>query len=189
MLMNEVRYGGNSMKLKKMWITLIAIFSLGMIGSIATIKLANPVQAKINVSVFPKKMRGTWYQYDKQTHLVNKETITAKKWIFYEDNGKKSIYPLHVLPKNGSHWNKMSKKKDKWMYIVNMPVKVHGHTWLAIRGWYEMTAGPFFTVSKLKGHQVLTNAAGYLVTGANHWYHSVKLAKKLKNKHYAHFVY
>ncbi|WP_223902835.1 hypothetical protein [Lactobacillus laiwuensis] len=43
------------MKLKKMWITLIAIFSLGMIGSIATIKLANPVQAKINVSVFPKK--------------------------------------------------------------------------------------------------------------------------------------
>lgn len=185
MLKNK-KDGESAMKIKKILIVITAMISLAAIGSTTTTAV-QAKEKKVNVKVFPKKARGTWYHYDYTGQLV-KDTLTRKKWISYY-NGKRSVSYLHVQPKGGTNWNNRDGKKENWIYIDSSPVKVHGHRWVCVRGWYEMTAGPFFTVSTEKGHHVLTNAAGHDVNGAVHWYRTAKLAKKLRNKHYAHFAY
>lgn len=50
---------------------------------------ANIVQAKTNTTFFPKKMRGTWYQY--YNKKISKMTITKNKEVHHYINGTKNI--------------------------------------------------------------------------------------------------
>ena len=176
------------MKSKKIWIAILAIISFITVGSSAIVNSVEPVKAETRMSMFPKKMRGTWYQYNKKTHRIDKNVITAKKWVSYSD-GKKGTEYLHVYPKNAPAYPKQEKKKQNWIYILGDPVKVRGRMWILVEGWYQAAGGASYNVSKLKGHWVLTNASGAGLWYSNHWYHSAKLAKKLKNQRYPHFAY
>ena len=51
------------MKSKKIWIAILAIISFITVGSSAIVNSVEPVKAETRMSTFPKKMRGTWYQY------------------------------------------------------------------------------------------------------------------------------
>lgn len=175
------------MKSKKFWKILLALVCFGM-GGIAANYSVLTVEAKTSMTTFPKKMQGTWYQFDKSSNRIEKQKITAKKWIFY-NHGKKETGYLHAEPVSGPAYPKPEKKKENWIYISGGPIKARGRMWIGVVGWYQISGMASYNVSKLKGHWVLTNAGGSGLWGSNHWYRSAKLAKKLKNKRYAHFVY
>lgn len=174
------------MKLKKLWKILVALVCFGMIGAVADYSVLT-VEAKTSMTTFPKKMRGTWYQYDYTGQLV-KQTLTGKKWISYY-NGKREVEYLHPEPKGRPAYPKYEKKKENWLYILGSPVKVRGRKWILVEGWYQLGGGASYNVSRINGHWVLTNATGSGLWNSNHWYHSAKLAKKLRNKRYTHFAY
>lgn len=173
------------MKIKKILIFITALISLVAVGSTTTTAV-QAKEEKINVKVFPKKMRGTWYQYDKGQ--LTKTIYTKKKIISYY-NGKRGVLYLHVQPKGGSNRDKRDSKKENWVFLNPTLTKFQGHKWVTYWNWYACHAAPYFNVSRLNGHQVLTNEYGVYPNGANHSYRSIKLAKKLKNKRYVHFVY
>ena len=175
------------MKLKKILITFIALISLIAIGNV-NVSSVQAKQEKVSVKVFPKKMRGTWYQIDDLTGRLTKTTYTKNKIISYY-NGKKGIRYLHVKTKGEPNWDNRDSKKEDWVYMYPGVTKFQAHKWITYYGWYQMSAAPYFNVSKINGHQVLTNEYGVYPKGANHYYRTAKLAKKLKNRHYAHFVY
>lgn len=168
------------MKLKKIWIALIAIISLGVFAS-----NTSDVSAKSNTAIYPKNMRGTWYHYDKYTKKMEKSVYTKNKSFFYTD-GKKLVGYLHNKPKSTPRY---SKKTAGWEYIMDH-TKVRGKNWITLYGWDQSSgAGAHLNVSKLNGHWVLTNATGPTFYSSEHWYRSAKLAKKLRNHHYPGFAY
>lgn len=175
------------MKLKKLWKIFVALVCFGMVGAVADYS-ALTVEAKTSMTTFPKKMRGTWYQFDKSSNRIEKQKITTKKWISYI-NGKKETSYLHAAPINRPAYPKHEKRKENWIYIISSPTKVRGRMWIGLVWWYQGNGAASYNVSKLNGHWVLTNAGGAGLWYSNHWYHSAKLAKKLRNKRYSHFAY
>lgn len=172
------------MRFKQVLIELVALISLGSIGIVASSK-TNIVQAKHIAAVYPKRMRGTWYNYDKYDKKVQKVIYTKNKSITYYE-GRKYISHLHHKPKSTP---KNSKRAASWCYI-GARAKVRGRNWISIYGWEQTAgAGAHYNVSKLAGHWVLTSASGAGFWSSEHWYRSAKLAKKLRNKRYAHFAY
>ncbi|BDR60026.1 hypothetical protein [Lactobacillus xylocopicola] len=175
------------MKVKRNLLALVALISLSTIGSLSVTSV-NPVQAKSARAVFPKKMRGTWYQFDKDANRIKKWTITKNKEIFY-NKGKKSYLYLHAKPKYIPAVVKTTKKTKNWTYLEPV-MRVRGRKWVTQYGWDQTAgAGAHYNVSKLKGHWVLTDAGGAGFWYSSHWYRSPKLAKKFKNRHYKGFAY
>lgn len=177
------------MKIKKFIIAIALIVTVG-VSTACTINQINIVDAKTNIAVFPKKMRGKWYSYSNYSNKVNKQIITKKRFKANEAGDKYTRY-LHVNPTGCSYdyYKRSNNKKINWVYFSNR-AKAHGRNWLALRGWYQSAgAASYFNLSKLNGHQVLTIAGGAGVWGSEHYYRSQKLAKQLKNQRYSGFKY
>ncbi|MDF7639727.1 hypothetical protein PT285_09970 [Lactobacillus sp. ESL0791] len=175
------------MKHKKL-IILSAAVALAVGGTVTAVGVDNQVvQAKSSnkKSVFPKKVRGSWYRYLGKDLI--KETFTAKKMMWYT-NGKKQgysnlhVYKAHVDPHKAS--KKYLRKTQHW---VTGGSTANGSNF-AIMPWNYYGAGTheLYEVDKMGGHQVLTEYTSVgLITG--HYYRTPKLAKKLQSKHYKKF--
>ena len=171
------------MKFKKKIITLLALISVAAGFGIAHSSISN-VQAKTNITTFPKKMRGTWYAYFNKK-IIWKMTFTKDKEISYGTKSKHIRY-LHKQPKV---FPEPSKKNKDWIYISNIK-KVTGHTWYCINDYSPVLSGEYYGVAKLKGNWVLGSALYHNNTFESddiHWYRSRKLAKKFKKRHYKGF--
>ena len=199
------------MKLKKSLISVIALISLGTVGSLVN-NSATTVEAKKVPTVYPKAMRGNWYFFNKEDinyPFVTKETFTKTKvtrTYYYGENPKKmkmgtdskflhKYIPHTATDALGSDDNKAL----HWEFLTGYK-KEGGHKWLNIKQWnstnaiggHEEDGGLFYNVSKLKGHQVLTEANvmhGSKIHNCAHWYRSKKLARKWSLHEYKGFLY
>lgn len=113
------------MKFKKKIITLLALFSVAAGFGIAHSSVSS-VQAKTNITTFPKKMRGTWYAYFNKK-IIWKMTFTKDKEISYGTKSRHIRY-LHKQPKA---FPEPSKKNKNWIYRSET-TKIKGHTWYGI---------------------------------------------------------
>lgn len=192
------------MKLKKRIFTILALIAVAVgVGSVCN--TPNTAQAKGIPTVFPKNMRGTWYQYYNDgagRKYLSKVKITKTTYILGE-------YTPKVIHKYIPH-DKPDFERADWIFIPGYQ-KQRDITWLNVKQWNEPAGigipdtgddgedggwgengGEFFNVSKLKGHQVLSIANtinGTSIHNTSHWYRSVKLAKKLNKRHYKGFLY
>lgn len=191
------------MELKKKIITVLTLISV-VVGVGSVCNTTNTVQAKEVPTVFPKNMRGTWYQY--YTNGFEKDLSKVKI--------TKTTYTLNEFQPNVIHkyipHDKPDFERANWIFIPGYQ-KQKGITWLNVKQWNEPAeigipdtgddgedggwgenGGEFFNCSKLKGHQVLSIANtidGTSIHNTSHWYRSVKLAKKLTKHHYKGFLY
>lgn len=173
------------MKLKKKIIAFMALISLGTFFCGAK-GSANIVQAKTNTIFFPKKMRGTWYQY--YNKKISKMTITKNKEVHHYINGTKNIRYLEkkptIIPETS--------QKTKNRFYISRTRKVHGYTWYGINKITlpaDLTE-EYYGVAKIKGNWVFDTALahGNVFESDNmHWYRTPELAKRLKNAHYKNF--
>ncbi|MBA1393841.1 hypothetical protein EQ500_08185 [Lactobacillus sp. XV13L] len=175
------------MKLKKCLITLAALVTVGAAGTAAAAP-ARAAQAKADTAVFPKKMHGTWYYYDTDMKKVNKTIFTKTTRTIFDEKGKKFVAPLHPL-KDGELDPQFDQTYNTWIKIAGQP-KAHGRRWINVQGFAAGAGdGIYYNVAKLKGHKVLSMAYGAGIWHTDHCYKTAKLAKQLKNRHYAHFEY
>lgn len=182
------------------------IVGLGTIGT-ATINSATTVQAKKVPTVYPKSMRGTWYNYltdPTSSYSTTKDVFTKTKHIRYYDKseGKNVTYLHKYIPHTA--WDAIGSDTFKalhWEYLTGY-TKQNGLKWLNVKSWnepagiggHEQKGGQFYNISKIKGNQVLTNANvmhGSKIHNCSHWYRSKKLAKKWSMHHYKNkgFIY
>ncbi|BDR61054.1 hypothetical protein [Lactobacillus xylocopicola] len=176
-------------KIKKILITLAALVTVGGASS-AALSLPRAVQAQTTktATVFPKKMRGTWYSYDTTTKKVNKLKFTKKTQISFDEQGQKLVQTLHSK-KTAPLDPQFDQDYVNWIVIAGQP-KAHGRKWLSIEGFdHGAGAGVFYNVARLKGHQVLSTAVGAGIWQTKHAYKTAKLAQKFQQRHYPHFEY
>jgi len=117
------------MKLKKRIFTILALIAVAVgVGSVCN--TPNTAQAKGVPTVFPKNMRGTWYQYytDGVEKDLSKVKITKTTYILGE-------YTPKVIHKYIPH-DKPDFERADWIFIPGYQ-KQRGITWLNVKQWNE----------------------------------------------------
>lgn len=169
------------MKLKRgvtLFVATLMLALLGMIGQPANQLTAEA--AKYSLKTFPKRIRGTWYTYDKYEHKTRTIKITAKT---LKDG--KYVSRLHARKVNANIPDHPKVVHSSWITADNYPV--FGEHWVDVRGWYQTSGdGGYYrkVTHKIHGkkHTMLQMAGGAGVWTNSYGYHSKKLAKANANR-------
>jgi hypothetical protein len=163
------------MKIKRLLVMFLATLAI-MVSGLFLKPSDQKVQASAyTIKTFPKRIRGTWYTYDRYDHKIFRIRISAKKLT-----ENKYISRLHSRKKTA--YPKLGAKIKHPSWIIGYTFTYKGEYWTQTYGWYQSAgAGDYYRKvnHRIHGKQYATLQ---LASGAGIWtdgyaYHSKKAAK------------
>lgn len=179
-------------------IMIIAMTTGLLVGGMTPLLAVNPVNASQKPATtntlkkFPKNFRRTWYHYDGHGRY-EQMTFKANKYNgkFYYHGWNKWARSLHYWNLNPLFPN--TNYQPTWSYGT-YDTKAAGLKWMRLYGWNQTTgAGEYYSLMTKHSHgkkfKVLNYASGSGIWINQHYYPSKKIAKQMKNKHFAGLNY
>lgn len=172
-LKSMVDGGGEVMKFKRLLVITMATLAITVCGLFLKPNDQKAQASTYTLKVFPKRIRGNWYTYDRYAHKVIRIKISAKKLIY-----GKTIQRLHSRKATSSTIPGTKVKHPSW--IIGYYYK--GQHWTQTYGWYQGSGtGDYYRKIKHtihgKKYNILQLASGGGLWTDGYAYHSKHAAR------------